>query len=105
MASDGESSDVLQQQVAQVLGDPNLELSLLAFVAKERDGSVGSHRKHQNALINRLALVQRGCWHIVAPANGRVRLQSFCRCVTVTKGVSAANMRQWWSVIRAADDV
>merc|ERR1712166_197942 len=107
-ASDGGSNDLFQQQVAQVLGDPNLELSLLAFVAKEflePDGSSGSHWKHRNALINRLALVQKGWWHTVAPANGGVRLQSFCRCVTVTRGVSAANMRQWWSVVRAANDI
>merc|ERR1711865_1344890 len=106
-ASDGESSDSFQP-MAQVLGDPNLELSLLAFIAKEfleRDGSIGKHWKHRNALINRLALVRKGWWHIVAPANGWVRLQSFCRCVIVAKGVSAANMRQWWHMVRAADDV
>ena len=106
-ASDGESSDLFQP-MAQVLGDPNLELSMLAFIAKEyleRDGSIGKHWKHRNALINRLALVRKGWWHTVAPANGWVRLQSFYRCVIVRKHVTAADMRQWWRIVRVAGDV
>ena len=59
----------------------------------------------RNALINRIALVCRGWWLSVAPADGKLDDRGLHRRISSSVTVEAAAMRPWWSVVRANEFV
>merc|ERR1712086_611200 len=82
---------------------PHLQFQALLAATTSTRPVYSADWRRRNALVNCFALVCKDWWQAVAPAEGSVNDNRLQRRIRLTKTVTAAEMRPWWTTLDATN--